>query len=104
MAMGYFIYDARMYNAFGFDEPIIIVGLILAGTLFTPLNAISKFLSNYWTRSMEYQADEFAIKLGHGKGLRSGLLKLGEENKSALNPDWLYATLNFSHPSMVERI
>lgn len=102
--MGFFLNDLHMYQEFGFDQKITLVGFSLAAFMFTPLMAILKFLSNYWTRQMEYQADRFAVDLGYGEGLRTGLLILSEENKSALNPDWLYATYNYSHPAIVSRL
>jgi len=103
-AIGFFLEDIRMYQAFGFDRKIMVVGLSFASMLFTPLNLVFKLLDNSLTRRWEFQADEFAVDLGHSKGLRSGLIKLGEENKSAMDPDWLYSTLNYSHPPLPERI
>merc|ERR1711879_512972 len=83
-AMGYFIEDARMYQEFGFDGKILYIGLNLAMNLFTPISIPLKFATNYLTRTMEFQADRFAIDLNRGKELRSGLLKLSEENKSSM--------------------
>lgn len=103
-AMGFFIEDVHMYKEFGFDGKILYIGLNLAMNLFAPLSIPLKFLTNSMTRSMEFQADQFAINLKRGKELRSGLLKLSEENKSAMDPDSLYSTLNYSHPPMIERI
>jgi len=102
--IGFVIEDKKMYTEFGFDDKILYVGLSLAMNLFTPLAIPMKFATNAWIRSMEFQADEFAVNLNKGKDLRSGLLKLSEENKSAMDPDPLYSTLNYSHPPMIDRI
>jgi len=102
--IGFFLKEGRMYKEFGFDDKIPIIGLSLASSLFGPLNAIMKFLNNYQTRVMEFQADRFAVNLGHGEGLKSGLLVLVGKNKKEMNPDWLFATYNYSHPGVVERI
>merc|ERR1711920_392417 len=92
--------EVEIYKAFGFKEMIPIIGFELIGKLFVPIAALQKFLMNWHTRVCEYQADEFAVKLGYGEQLKSGLLVLSEENKKEMNPDWLFATLNYSHPAM----
>jgi STE24 endopeptidase len=102
--IGFFLKDERMYREFGFDTKIPFVGLSLASNLFSPLSSIMKFLNNYQTRVMEYQADRFAVNLGYGQTLKEGLLKMVEKNKKEMNPDWLYATYNYSHPEITERV
>jgi len=102
--IGFFLKEQRMYQDFGFDQKIVLIGINLASSLFGPLNSIMKFLNNYHTRVMEYQADQFAVDLGYGEPLKGGLLILVGENKKEMNPDWLYATYNYSHPSIVERV
>jgi len=102
--LGFFLKDERMYAQFGYDEKITMIGLGLASNLFNPLSSIITFLNNYHTRCMEYQADRFGVNLGYGKALKEGLLVLVAENKKEMNPDWLYATYNYSHPSIVERV
>jgi len=49
------------------------------------------FLTNLVSRAFEYQADNFAVKLGKGQDLRDALLKLEETNKASLNFDPLYS-------------
>ena len=56
------------------------------------------------TRLAEYQADDFAVKFGHGKALKSGLLKLYKENKGPLTADSWYSAYNHSHPTLTERL
>lgn len=53
---------------------------------------------------MEYQADEFAKAQGFRELLKNALIKLFVENSGNMNPDPLYATVNFSHPTLTERI
>lgn len=36
--------------------------------------------------------------------MRSGLIKLFQKNKSNLISDKLYAELNYSHPTLLERV
>jgi len=101
---GFFLKDENMYKQFGFDEKITLIGIMLAMGLFAPLSSISKFLNNYHTRVMEYQADRFAVNLGYAEPLKEGLKILVGKNKKDMNPDWLYATYNYSHPATVERL
>jgi STE24 endopeptidase len=53
---------------------------------------------------LQYQADEFAVGLGYGGPLQSGLVKLQLENLSNMNPDPWYSTYHHSHPVLVERL
>jgi Zn-dependent protease with chaperone function len=34
----------------------------------------------------------------------TGLIRLGHENKSDFDPDWLYAAYHYSHPPLIERL
>jgi STE24 endopeptidase len=56
------------------------------------------------SRTFEFQADSFAISQGLGADLRMALLKLEEENKSAMNVDPLYSSYHYSHPPLAERL
>ena len=77
---------------FGFNDnnKPIIIGLILFSHLLSPISLILTFLQNYLTRSWEYQADEFAVKLNHGNDLYNALVCLFKENKAKLDPDHIF--------------
>lgn len=94
-----------LYAAFGFirNRPIII-GLTLFQQLLAPLGFISAFLMSYTSRCREFEADRFAIDIGHGEHLPSALIALYRENKNLVHPDWLYSALHHSHPPPSERI
>jgi STE24 endopeptidase len=55
-------------------------------------------------RQCEYQADNFAIKYGHGENLKKSLTTLFVRNKGALTADPLYSAYNHSHPTLLERL
>jgi len=55
-------------------------------------------------RMNEFQADRFSVDNGHKEGLIKGLIILGKENKSDLNPDWMYSAFNHTHPPLLQRI
>ncbi|KAL0339440.1 UNVERIFIED_CONTAM: CAAX prenyl protease 1 [Sesamum angustifolium] len=69
-----------------------------------PLQHLVSFLLNLVSRAFEFQADAFAKKLGYGAPLRAGLIKLQEENLSAMNTDPWYSAYHYSHPPLVERL
>jgi len=97
-------HDQLMYQAFGFETQIAAVGFILYMKLLTPLDAFITYLSNAMVRSWEYQADRYAVKLGRGEKLATGLEKLSKEEKSNLDPDPMYANYHYSHPPIVIRL
>ncbi|KAF9602341.1 hypothetical protein IFM89_026546 [Coptis chinensis] len=70
----------------------------------TPIQHLVSFCLNLVSRAFEFQADAFAKKLGYGKPLRAGLVKLQEENLSAMNTDPWYSAYHYSHPPLVERL
>lgn len=92
------------YKQFGFESKPIIIGLILFSHLLSPISLILTFLQNYLTRSWEYQADEFAVKLNHGDDLYNALVCLFKENKAKLDPDSLYEAYHHNHPSALPRL
>lgn len=61
-------------------------------------------LINQLSRRYEFQADNFAVKLGHAPELREALKKLDSNNKSAPNVDKWYSAYHYSHPPLLERL
>ena len=55
-------------------------------------------------RRFEYQADAFAIDLGHAEPLGSALIKLNKDNLSFPIADPLYSAFHHSHPTLLERL
>lgn len=102
---GFFMREKAFYYSFGFTQTQpIIVGLLLFQYIFTPVEMFAGFLMSWQSRQHEFEADAFAHSLGHNADLQSGLLKIHIENKSMIEPDWLYSTLHHSHPPCSERI
>ncbi|KAH9845349.1 CAAX prenyl protease 1-like [Teratosphaeria destructans] len=100
-----FINNASLYRAFGFtrQQPIL-VGFILFNEVLSPTDALIKLAMNIWTRSMEFEADAFAHKLGYASELASSLIKLQIQNLSSMDADWMYSTYHYSHPILTERL
>ncbi|KAK4397196.1 CAAX prenyl protease 1 [Sesamum angolense] len=93
-----------LFQSFGFDTQPVLIGLILFQHTVIPLQHLVSFLLNLVSRAFEFQADAFAKKLGYGAPLRAGLIKLQEENLSAMNTDPWYSAYHYSHPPLVERL
>ncbi|CAL9044647.1 unnamed protein product [Musa banksii] len=93
-----------LFESFGFDTQPILIGLIIFQHTVIPLQHLVNFGLNLVSRTFEFQADAFAKKLGYAKALRAGLIKLQEENLSAMNTDPWYSAYHYSHPPLVERL
>lgn len=104
-SFSHFINRSEIYEAFGFrNEMPVIIGLMLFGGFSAPSEIILSFLMNLFSRKNEFEADRFAVKLGYGELLQSALVNLQIENKSNMNPDWMYSAMNYSHPPLLERL
>jgi STE24 endopeptidase len=93
-----------LYQSFGFDTQPVIIGLIIFQHTIIPLQHLVGFCLNLVSRAFEFQADAFAKKLGYSSSLRAALVKLQEENLSAMNTDPWYSAYHYSHPPLVERL
>ncbi|GKU96789.1 hypothetical protein SLEP1_g9982 [Rubroshorea leprosula] len=93
-----------LFRSFGFDTQPVLIGLIIFQHTVIPLQHLVSFGLNLVSRSFEFQADAFAKKLGYSSPLRAALVKLQEENLSAMNTDPWYSAYHYSHPPLVERL
>lgn len=110
--LGMCIRDPSLYASFGFATtlqgkqviPIFIGMIFFSQSVFAPVDQLIGFLMTLHTRRNEFQADAYAVKLGLGNDLQTGLTKLSIENLSNLNPDSLYSAYHYSHPPLAERL
>lgn len=93
-----------LFESFGFQTQPVLVGLLIFQHTIMPIHHLVSFALNLVSRAFEFQADGFAKKLGYGAHLRAGLIKLQEENLSAMNTDPWYSAYHYSHPPLVERL
>ncbi|PKA60435.1 CAAX prenyl protease 1 like [Apostasia shenzhenica] len=93
-----------LFQSFGFNTQPVLIGLIIFQHTVIPVHHLVNLGLNLVTRAFEFQADAFAKKLGYGNSLRAGLVKLQEENLSAMNTDPWYSAYHYSHPPLVERL
>ena len=97
--------NSGLYQAFYMDYTSIYTGLIFFGLLYTPLEMILSLGLQILSRRYEYAADQFAVQTtGETQSLIAVLKKLHSGSLSNLTPHPLYAFLNYSHPSLLQRI
>jgi len=61
-------------------------------------------LMNIFSRKNEYEADEYAVKTYSKKPLITALKKLTSDSLGNLTPHPWYVFVNYSHPSLQQRI
>ncbi len=94
-----------LFEAFGF--PGINDGfalLLILSVEFPLLSPLLGLLTNGLSRRAEYRADAFAVEEGYGAALVSALKKLARQNYADLAPSPLLVKLEYSHPTMSQRI
>ncbi|KAH3672414.1 hypothetical protein WICMUC_004250 [Wickerhamomyces mucosus] len=99
-----FIHNNSLYQSFGFNTQPTLIGFLLFNDILQPLDSILTFFMNLLSRKHEYEADEYAVKLGFANSLKTALISLNIENLSAPTNDWLYSAYHHSHPGLTERL
>ena len=96
--------DAVFYD-FGFNGVNYGFALILIMSVeFALISPLFGLIVNWFSRKAEYRADAQAVKEGYGKQLVSALKKFAKENFSDLAPSPLLVKLEYSHPTLSQRI
>lgn len=80
--------------------PTLMTGVWFISLVTFPLAPIM----NFWSRKHEFQADSYAVKVTSAQDLGFALLELYRKNAGALAVDKWYASWNFSHPPLPERL
>jgi len=100
-----FVNNRSLYEAFGFrNEQPVLIGFMLFNEVFGPSDSIIKLFMNILTRRFEFQADNFALKLGYKAELAQALIKLQIKNLSSMDADFFYSSYHYSHPILTERL
>jgi STE24 endopeptidase len=101
---GFFSTNDQLFQSFGFDEKSIIIGIGLFLGIYSPISFVLGAISLKLSRTFEFQADSYATDFGYGELLSSGLVKLFKENSGDMDPDLIYASFHYTHPTFVERL
>ncbi len=80
--------------------PTLLTGVWILSLITFPLSPIS----NWWSRKHEFQADQYAVNETSAQDLGLALLELYRKNAGALVVDPIYASWNYSHPPLPERL
>lgn len=86
------------------NVPVFYLNIICFILLINPIETILGILLNVVSRKMEYSADSFANKYGLGHNLATALKKTSSLNYSNLTPHPLYVIINYSHPTLYDRL
>lgn len=101
----YFLGSKELFEAFYMENMNVYSGLIFFSLLFAPIEMVLSVLMNILSRKNEYEADKFAKENGDlEEHLISALKKLSVNNLSNLAPHPFYTFLNYSHPTVLDRI
>ena len=94
-----------VFRAFGFAEVNYGFAVVLImGVEFALIAPLFGLLVNWISRRAEYRADRQAVLEGYGDALISALKKLGRENFANLAPSPVQVKLEYSHPTLSQRI
>lgn len=100
-----FLKNTVLIQAFGMTTPSIYASLVLFSIVFSPIESIISIVTHAFSRKFEYEADEYAIQTtGKTDAFISALKTLSKENLSNLTPHKLKIILDYSHPTVVDRI
>ncbi|MGB5463715.1 MAG: M48 family metallopeptidase [Aureibaculum sp.] len=102
--LSFFIDSKLLANALSVSEPSFHIGLIAFGVLYSPISDITGLVMNYISRKFEYQADNYAKNKYNAQALVSSLKKLSKNSLSNLTPHKAYVVMNYSHPTLLQRV
>ena len=91
-------------QALGSENPSFHFGVLVFGILYTPISTILSIGLNCLSRHNEYQADSFARDNGLAEPLANALKKLSISSLSNLTPHPAYVFVNYSHPTLLQRL
>lgn len=102
--LGQFVKSPMLSEAIGITEPSFHAGAITFGLLYGVFTTFTGIVTNMVSRHNEYEADHYAAQTWKAEALISGLKKLTAHNLSNLTPHPLYVFVNYSHPTLYERV
>ncbi len=94
-----------IFTSFGFSELNYgFAVIIIMSVEYAFISPLFSLISNYFSRKAEYRADAQAVKEGYAMELVSALKKLARQNFSELAPSPLLVKLEYTHPTLSQRI
>lgn len=99
-----FVGEESFALALGGSQASFHLGLIAFGILYSPISTLLGLGSNLISRRHEFQADRYARDHYDGEKLVSSLKVLSKNTLSNLTPHPAYVFVNYSHPTLLQRI
>ncbi len=96
--------QAWFYADMGVAEPSLAVALVLFLLVVPVATFMVDPLLSAWSRSMEFEADAYAVAHTNTTDMVGALVSIYRDNAGTLTPDPLYAAYHYSHPPASERI
>ncbi|GMT07484.1 hypothetical protein PENTCL1PPCAC_29658 [Pristionchus entomophagus] len=102
----FFHNNENLAAAFGFNggAPPLLSLLVIMQYMMVVYNEASSLFTVFITRRMEFEADEYAAKLGFAPKLSTALIKLSKDNLTLPVNDDLYSLCRHTHPPVTERV
>ena len=95
----------EIFRSFGFEGVNYgFAVLLILSVEFALVSPLFGLVMSWFSRRAEYRADAQAVKEGYGAALVSALKKLAKENFSDLSPSPILVALEYSHPTLSQRI
>ncbi len=99
-----FVLSPELSYALGGEVQAIHLNLIAFGLLFSPISSVLGVGMNLLSRKNEYEADHYAATTYAAAPLGEALIKLNENHLSNLTPHPWHVFLNYSHPTLLQRL
>lgn len=91
-------------ESFHLDSVNYYLNALLAMFAMAPFGVAFECFSNYLQRKEEYEADQEAVRTGHGDDLASMLKKAARDELVNVNPHPLIEALEYDHPGEAKRL
>lgn len=102
--MSLLIFNNNLSIALGAEELSIHINLIAFGLLYSPISRLTGLMMNVLSRKNEYEADAYAANTYDAQPLMKALKRLSVSSLSNLTPHPLYVKMNYSHPTLLQRL
>ena len=98
------IFNENLSMALGADGMSVHLNLVAFALLYTPISKLTGVLMNVISRKNEFEADAYASTTYNPGPLQSALKKLSVDSLTNLTPHPAYVFVNYSHPTLLERL
>ena len=101
---GWLARNPLMGEVLGAKENTFYLALVTFSLLYSPVSTLIGLFMNIFSRKNEYEADNYAKTTYGAEPLISSLKKLYVNSLGNPQPDPLYVFVNYSHPTLLQRI